>query len=391
MKGKSALFQKFGNICVAIVGAFSFFPLLATADCVCKPGYSKTGPYCVWNANSAFFTKCGFEPDPPNPAYVACGCPAGFHVESDSSGVHCLSMSGSTSVECGVPTPVVDTTVTTNTSSSTAAQTFNSAIATSIDTKPISQIGETANGEQISSLESAAQAAALGAAQAATIGAVNCAEGANANLTNATDAAAFYAICQQNFNTAKGLTGKAGGFNPDNSIVDGAIAQKSLDEFEKNFSVSKEEFLKRMLGEGGGPASLSGLLDGKISEAKLAEAMDAASKLGPSDLTQDPNKFTVDLGLGSKKTNGTLRDTLKKKLGEKSDAEQKARSVASKANQRDEDKSSEPRLEGLVPLRESIFENTGSVDELTIFDVVHLKYQKLTRMMQPGKKLSPPN
>jgi hypothetical protein len=299
-------------------------------------------------------------------------------------------------VNCGVPTPVVDspptdTSPTTNTSTSTAAQVFNSAIATSIDTKAITRQGESANGEQISSLESAAQTAALGAAQAATIGAVNCAQGANANLTSTTDAAAFYAICQQSFNTAKGLTGMAGGFGQDKGILEGEAAQQALQDFEKNFGVSKEEYLKRMLGGGGSPGSLSGMVEGKITDARLAEAMEAANKLGTSDLTQESNKFAVDLGGGSKRTNGTMRDALRKKLGEKIDTEQKARSVASKANQGDGDDWSGPRLDGLVPLRESIFEDTGSNGELTIFDVVHLKYQKLSRMMQPGKKLSPPN
>jgi hypothetical protein len=231
----------------------------------------------------------------------------------------------------------------------------------------------------MSSLADAAEVAALGAGKAATVGAVFCAQGANANLTQPADAAAFYANCQQNFEVAKGLSGKPGGFSPDPGILNGDAAQHSLQDFEKNFGVSKEDYIKRMLGEGLGTGSLSGMLDGKMPEAKLAEALDTASKLGPSDLTQDPNKFAVDLGRSGKKPAPTLRDALKKKLADNSEGRETASIADEKRGQKSQKIGDKEHLEPLDA--NSVFGSAEGNRELTIFDVVHLRYEKLAVRM----------
>ncbi|MGZ3706806.1 MAG: hypothetical protein ACXWSD_21120 [Bdellovibrionota bacterium] len=276
--------------------------------------------------------------------------------------------------------PTTNSNPDTNTSTSTAVENFVSSVKTSIETNSIKGVANAANGQQTSSLGDAAEVAALGANKAATIGATFCAQGANANLTSAADAAVYYSHCQQNFDAAKGLSGKPGGFIADQGVLDGSAAQQSLQDFEKNFGVSKEDYLKRMLGEGGGLGALSGMVDGKIADAKLAEAMDAAGKLGPSDLTQDPNKFAVNLGVsGSKKSAAALRDVLKKKLGEKSEG----RATASLDEVSHAEK---PQLIGdkehLDPLSmEVAFGSKEESRELTIFDVVHIRYSKLAARM----------
>ncbi|MGZ3741175.1 MAG: hypothetical protein ACXVB9_17480, partial [Bdellovibrionota bacterium] len=139
---------------------------------------------------------------------------------------------------------------------------------------------------------------------------------------------------------------------------------------------------------GGGTGSLSELVDGKIPAAKLAEALDASGKLG-SDLTKDPNKFAVDLGAGPKKAGTALRDTLKKKLENKDKDE--PRGLASLKGPKGASDAPEPHFDGLDPLHEDIFASHDEQEDLTLFDVVHKKYQKLSRMMRPGKVLVPQN
>jgi hypothetical protein len=287
--------------------------------------------------------------------------------------VYCSSSATDTSIATAH-----GTTAATDTSVSSSAATFISAVKTSIDTATINSVATTADGKQTSSLADAAEVAALGAGKAATIGAVFCAQGANAQLTNPADATVYYANCRQNFDAARGMSGKAGGFNPDLGVLDGVAARESLQDFEKNFGVSKEDYLQRMLGAGGGPGGLSGMLEGKIPEAKLAEAMEAAGKLGPSDLTQDPSKFAVDLGAGARKKGSTaLRDGLKKKLSEQSES----RGTASLNPGRQK-----PQLIGdkehLEPLSAEKAFGSGEEDrELSIFDVVHNMYVKIAPRM----------
>jgi len=277
---------------------------------------------------------------------------------------------------------------TATTSNPNTAANFISAVSTSIDTATINKVSTTNDGRQTSSLADANEVASLGANQAATIGAIFCAQGANTQLTDPGNSPALYANCQQNFGTAKVMAKNASGYTPDNAILNGDAAKQSLADFEKNFGVPPEDYLHKMLGSGGGPAALFDVVGDKIPEAKLTEALDQASKLAPGDLTGDPNKFAVNLGeSGQQKTNSlALRDTLKKKMGANDGADKTPRNPASWTKPRTP--AADSGMDGLAPLRDGFFATNDTTEELTIFDVVHRKYQALTPMMKPGKKLA---
>ncbi|MGZ3652222.1 MAG: hypothetical protein ACXWR1_08200 [Bdellovibrionota bacterium] len=337
-------------------------------------------------------TAGGFAPEGIGPDTYSTTVYGGF--PSDFIGyTYCGSHVGESDLYTGCLAPVTDETksapvTTTQTTTDTTVANFTSAVETTVNTKPIDSLGQNSDGKQISSLASAGEVAAIGANQAATIGAVFCAQGANNTLTAPADAAALFASCQQNFDAANGMNGKNGGFNPAPNILDGAAAKQSLEDFEKNFGVPPDYYLHKMLGEGRGTASLSGMLEGKIPEAKLAEALEASRQLSPGDLSENANKFAVDLGGSKKAPNLALRDELKKKLLENGGSEKDSRLLASKQTQAGRGEDAGPRFDNLAPLKEGIFAPDEGKDELTIFDVVHLAYQKLRPRMRPGRILT---
>jgi|GEM_PF-2722232 len=308
---------------------------------------------------------------------TADGCEVGY--VPDSGQMKCIADSnlgvqrGASGAPINATTPVVEK--------------LKSELSKNIDTKPIDSISSNELGQQSSSLVSAKAVASLGAAQAATVGAIFCAEGANANLTSPEDAAALYANCQQNFDAANKLSGKTTGFNPDQGILQGSAAKQSLEDFERNFGIAPSDYLSKVLGEGKGPSSLAAVLDGKISESKLNEALEAATKLAANTLTESSNAFAVDFGSAQKKPKTTLRDSLKKSLAESGKQEAASRTISSVAPR----EQASSQLDGLSPLSGGIFSAAATQEELSIFDVVHRKYVELAPRMKPGKNLAPRN
>ncbi|MGZ6359098.1 MAG: hypothetical protein ACXWP1_08100, partial [Bdellovibrionota bacterium] len=232
---------------------------------------------------------------------------------------------------------------------------------------------ESADGQQTSSLVAANEVNQIGSNQVATVGALFCAQGANANLTNTADAAAYYANCQQNFTAAK-LMNPSGAFNPDTATIENAAAKQALEDFDKNFGVPPADFLSHMLGQGGGggTAALSSLLGDKIPSAKLSAALEAAGQITPSDLAKNPNQFVVDLAAGKGGHAGNslaLRDALKKKLAS---PDTEDRNPASEGKSDKKFRGPE-KYESLTPATDGIFAQEEQQSELTIFDVVHLR------------------
>ncbi|MGZ3683223.1 MAG: hypothetical protein ACXWR1_01275 [Bdellovibrionota bacterium] len=300
--------------------------------------------------------------------HTYCSCPSG------------IDATNAKGCENTPPDTATDTATTTQTDVTAPVADLKAAIEAQNQavTKTINGVGNSESGQQTSSLKSADEVNALGANQAATAGALFCAAGANAQAENTPDAPALYANCDQYFSSANAIKGShPGGFTPVSDTVDSAAAQETLQGFEKNFGISGSNYLERMLGPGGGKAALRDMVSEKISAEKLAEAFDAAKAANPSSVS-DPNKFAVDLGGGAKK-NGSLRDALKKKIAE---IDAKNGAPLARENNSRTPASKDDDLGGLTPGDLGLASQDQGTRELTIFDVVHLKYAERSRSLR---------
>ncbi|MGZ3694618.1 MAG: hypothetical protein ACXWQO_10585 [Bdellovibrionota bacterium] len=255
---------------------------------------------------------------------------------------------------------------------SAAVTATNDSVVSEIDNKV-----DATPANQAATIVAATQVNDLAANQAATAGAVFCAQGANTHLTNPGDASALFASCQQQFDAAHAL--KHGEFNPVHSTLDDPASQQALEDFEKNFGVSADEYLSKMLGTNGGASSLADMVKGKISESMLADAMEAAKKAGEEGLMSDPGKSSQVSG--GKKGSVTLRDSISRKLNDSQPVlVRKPGSVFFPAKK----DIVEPR-EKFVNLKPSNELNFATKEdenpELTIFDVIHSKYFVLRQRM----------
>jgi hypothetical protein len=134
-----------------------------------------------------------------------------------------------------------------------------------------------------------------------------------------------------------------------------------------------------MLGKDGGRGALGELVGGKIASGSLMEAFGAADRAAPSSISEETSRFAVGFGASKaskQKLPTSLRDSLKKKL-----VESRANDKADPETQDESRKpASSPRgeLEDLTPSHDPIFASASESEaELTLFDVVHLKYAQL--------------
>jgi hypothetical protein len=223
-------------------------------------------------------------------------------------------------------------------------------------------------GHQATLLKEGNDSNELGRNHAASVGALWCAEGANAQPVNQEVASESYQKCQQNFAVAKSFPSSEAGYRGDSGLLGGPAARQTLGNFEKNFGLSEDEYTSRILGAGGGPASLSDMVKDKISEEELAAAMAA----GGGD-----EKFAVSGAGGKVKTEkkDTLRDSIKKALAKK-DAGGKDRAPSSVG---EKEKPAANLLTGLTA-ETNVFSSPEEKDtEVTIFGVVHLKYEDILK------------
>lgn len=160
-----------------------------------------------------------------------------------------------------------------------------------------------------------------------------------------------------------------------NAGLQDSNVQAALDKFEKTFDIPKDEFLGALAN-----GSLRELMAGKgIPDDQLDSALANAGPAAVSSQTATNTSSlsgTEDRAPAAKKA-GSLRDKLKAKLAQKTGAEAKTEEQQS--------------LDGLTPSYDDSLV-AGSHDdagELTIFDVVHLRYKALTPRMKPGKVLAP--
>ncbi|MGZ3653822.1 MAG: hypothetical protein ACXVCZ_21920, partial [Bdellovibrionota bacterium] len=224
------------------------------------------------------------------------------------------------------------------------------------------------DGTNDGSRNSAFEVNEIGASHAASVGALFCAQAANDQAQGSDTAAGEYASCKQYFDAANAMNVAGKPLQPSPSVVDTESAKQTLSGFEKNFSVSGADFLGRMISSGGNRSVLSEMLSPKFGEKQMSEMFAAADSTAPA-----PAEGVNFGGPATKKSSAALRESLKKALSSHSDDENRRPAEVSSADPR-------PRIRGLEPLHEGIFAHANdAMQELTIFGVVHLKYQELQK------------
>lgn len=233
--------------------------------------------------------------------------------------------------------------------------------------------GEAAVNNQNDALKNADELSRTGMNQAANIGAVWCAAGANAHANDKDLAEESYGNCKNYMGAADSIRsgrGKGEAYSVDNDTINGAWASGILSDFEKNFGVGKDDFLSRLLGSSDRAGELGDMTKGKIKPDDLAAAYSNGKGKDAFEMNLVGNKATKK---------GSLRDDLKKALAteakRKLASEKKGENLAAAADRR-KDKDS---IEGLKALSGEEAFGSSDTEELTIFQVVHRKYQDIFR------------
>ena len=158
-----------------------------------------------------------------------------------------------------------------------------------------------------------------------------------------------------------------------------AGASSTFEAFEKNYGITRDDYLSRMFGSNGSRDTLSDMLSSQLSAEKLKEAFDTADALGTSGR---PSDFSVDLGAKPMRapaaTLPSLRSKLKSALTAKQ-AEPEYPSPAPTAGSRANDDHLEP-LAGQFSVEAASAEGSAG---LSLFEVVHLKYEELSKHHRP--------
>lgn len=233
--------------------------------------------------------------------------------------------------------------------------------------------GSAAIENQKSALSAADDISLTGMNQAANIGAVWCAHGANAHLNDKDLAEQSFGTCKDYMGAADALRSQRGRnetFTVDNDTISGEWASGILGDFEKNFGVAAGDFMSRLLGSGDRSGDLSDMTKGKIGEGELAEAHANGKGKGEFELAVG--------GKGGAAKKSRVRDDLKKALAAEAKrklASEKKDAIAAAVDKR-KDKDS---IEGLKAMGSAEAFGLSDTEELTIFQVVHRKYEEIFR------------
>jgi hypothetical protein len=387
---------------------YSLFCLVqvAHAQCYCPDNYqdqgnntclSKTQPWlngsmnaisCTsvdltgtsWINGALVFTSTGL-PIPPDwksgdtapVAAAICYCPVGYEVievVTDNGKVSQCVKNASIFLACSA-TPITATVATT---SVTAALNATSTVAAST----IEATAVSSTGLQSTALKVAGDTMLTGANNRATVALIGCAAGANEELDSAGSGTGNVADCQDNFAKADelakmaGKTGKNAKLSPDSSVIGSEIGQTTLAKFEKNFGVSQEDYVSRMLASHGARAEFEDMLKAKFSDDRVEKLMTAAAETAPSE-DKTSSVSSNQPFVSKKKVDTSLRDSIKAKLAS-------GRDLASLKN------GAEPgarvfkaiNLQPSVALDKIMFGNEEQDSGLTIFEVVTQKIRELT-------------
>ncbi|MGZ3711887.1 MAG: hypothetical protein ACXVBE_09025, partial [Bdellovibrionota bacterium] len=159
-------------------------------------------------------------------------------------------------------------------------------------------------------------------------------------------------------------------------VLASSDVQTILNKFEKNFGVSKDDYLSRMLNTHGSPDELKDILSSKFSLDKFDKMMAAAGEVKPENLAQTESGVgEVSADALKKKVDTSLRDSLKKKLLVAAPARDLASSRAEGSRYVGPTKITNLKPAGLDQLLSG---NQEQESELSLFDIIHMKLRDFT-------------
>lgn len=296
------------------------------------------------------------------------------------------------------------TNTTSSTVTSTAAATHSS---TSSVVSSSTSVETNTDLTQANALSTAATVDQIGSADAAGAAVVECAQGANAILTDPATGGLLLQSCQSAFEAAKKMKemeqknslnsglDTAAALTANEAKFNSAEAEGIFSDLEQNYGVSKSDFIAKMLASGGDINGLSGLLGDKVPADKIAEAMEAANNLSAEERQKildslkgnsvAGNEYKRGAPIASKKAGapGSLRDRLREAMSRSADsAGDGATEAASNSWAR---KPAAAKVETLTPTfgeDSNLLAPSEDAKELTIFDVVHRKYDEKSQFFR---------
>lgn len=271
----------------------------------------------------------------------------------------------------------------------TSSSTFTQTSTTRTGTSQSTSTADDSDSEQKRFLENQANLLDGAGKQALTIGAVNCLDGANELLEDESAGQEKIADCLRKMQAGKGMkengdatakrAGKAGlnGGLIDEEQLSSERARAIFEKFGKNYKISGEELVRRMLESGANFDELKEALKTKFSEDKVAQLMASAENV----------KFEIDLkrksGAARKSSKPNYREQLRAALA-KVDEAPNSWPVSTPKN-RTTLREPSPGPEDLTPLQDPLFAGSDQ-QELSIFEVVSRKYRDKWDMMIAYKK-----
>jgi uncharacterized protein YidB (DUF937 family) len=298
--------------------------------------------------------------------YATCICTNGAP-DSYSGGLKCMDGASSQHYPCGTVNPYTVSAVVNSSGGNTAA------------VEGISAIAKSTSGTQSTSLQAAGDALLTGANNRASVALIGCAAGANEELASAGSGTGNVADCQDNFAKADqmakmaGKTGKNANLSPDSNVIGSEIGQSTLTKFEKNFGVSQEDYVSRMLSSHGARADFEDMLKAKFSDDRVEKLMTAAAETAPSE--EKESTVSSNPAESKKKTDTSLRDSLRSKLVSRELASlKKTQTAEALLGTGFKAASLQPShaLDGVM------YGSQDQETEMTIFDVVHQKLREFT-------------
>lgn len=227
------------------------------------------------------------------------------------------------------------------------------------------------------------------AKQVLTLGAVDCLDGANELLEDEAAGQEKLGACMRTMAEGKAVkdqsdeaarrAGRAGlgGSMVDDKILESDRAKAVLEKFEKNFSASGEDLVRKMLGSGASLDELREALLKKFPEDKVAELMSGAENMKFAVDHKGKAKAELKTGKAS-----TLREQIKEGLAQAGNVPAVRAPAA---------KSSKPDFvatpDDLTPLKDPLFSGLDQErEEISIFEVVRRKYRDKWDLMIHYKK-----
>jgi hypothetical protein len=242
----------------------------------------------------------------------------------------------------------------------------------------IFQFGARVNTDsQAGAIDGSADMLKQGADHNATLGALYCAEGANQALQDPEQGGTSLQNCQEQFKSASEMQnmqkklGSSGALTPDKDVLAKPGSQSTLSEFEANFGISGEEYMKRMLNSSGSKAELSAMVNSKLQSERLDAAVNAVNA---ATAHEGEMNLASDKTLSKQKINFSLRDKLRAKISQEGSREPASTEKIRHSIFQPAPKDQYGHLEPL----ENAFAAEEDTGEMTLFQVIHQKYSEVS-------------